>query len=413
MKNINLISFSFRRGGAGIAASKFAEMLIRESRRVTLLSQDSSGKLQFTKRVLSWGLGKLQINKNKVKHSLNIFSYKPLLLLIKNRTREDIFHFHWINNDTLSVFDFDKIPSGSIITLHDEWMYCGSEHYYDVFSNEYDFSRGYSFFSKGSFGFGWRYIIWRIKFNKLKNRNDILYTVPSRWMLERAKSSLILQNARVLLLPNPIDTDIFSPRENTHRIRIEYSFSDDDFVICFGAVDGVHNPLKGGGILEEAFEIISGFLSNDELDKIKLVVFGQKNKCEFKKFKKFKCVSLGHINDPGELACLFSMSDCVIVPSLVESFGQVAAEALACGTPVVAFKTSGLMDIVIDGFNGFLAEPFKASSLAEKIINLYHLSADERIRLAAGARSHIVDNFSYDIISRKYLTIIDSASEII
>lgn len=49
----------------------------------------------------------------------------------------------------LSIFDFDKIPSGSIITLHDEWLYCGAEHCYRISDDANDFIHGYNFFKKG------------------------------------------------------------------------------------------------------------------------------------------------------------------------------------------------------------------------------------------------------------------------
>ena len=57
----------------------------------------------------------------------------------------------------------------------------------------------------------------------------------------------------------------------------------------------------------------------------------------------------------------------MVVPSRQEAFGQTASEAHACGTPVVAFNTSGLRDIVDDRVTGALAEPFKPESLASAI----------------------------------------------
>ncbi|WP_206538785.1 hypothetical protein, partial [Aeromonas finlandensis] len=212
MKKVNIVSFSLSKGGAAIAARKFTALLAGV-RCVNTINQDNANKVQFIKRVLSWGIGLFQINQNPIKHSLNLFSYRPVIAAFKNKKGE-VFHLHWFNNDTLSIFDLDKIPQGSIVTMHDEWLYCGSEHCYDVNVNELAFVSGYKFFSPGSYGFGWRYIVWKIKLGKLKNRHDIIYTVPSNWMLERAKSSFILKNANVFLLPNPIDVNVFHPRNN-------------------------------------------------------------------------------------------------------------------------------------------------------------------------------------------------------
>ncbi len=402
MKKVNVVSFSFSKGGAAIAARKFTELLSRVY-IVNTISQDDSDKSQFIKRILSWGLGFLQFHKNKTKHSLNLFSYKPVIDAFGHKD-DELFHLHWFNNDTVSIFDLDKIPQGSIVTMHDEWLYCGSEHYYDPGSTiKPAFSCGYSFFSNGSFGFGWRYIVWKTKLAKLKDRHDIIYTVPSNWMLERAKSSLILKNAKIFLLPNPIDVNVFHPKNNHDKIRSDLGFKNDDFVICFGAIGGKKNPLKGSGILECALEAVAERLKC-EGKAIRCVVFGQSGK--ERNMHGFQTSYAGHIRDQNVLADLFCASDCVVIPSIVESFGQVAAESMACGTPVVAFRTSGLTDIIIDGVNGLFAEPFEPTSLADKLIQLASLSGEEKNNYALRARKHIKDNFSYEVISQKYLDII-------
>ena len=77
----------------------------------------------------------------------------------------------------------------------------------------------------------------------------------------------------------------------------------------------------------------------------------------------------------------------MVVPSRQEAFGQTASEAHACGTPVVAFNTGGLPDIVDDRVTGVLAEPFVPASLAasiswvlEDLTRLHSLGAAARKR---------------------------------
>ena len=67
------------------------------------------------------------------------------------------------------------------------------------------------------------------------------------------------------------------------------------------------------------------------------------------------------------LRALYSAADVMVVPSRQEAFGQTASEAHSCGTPVVAFKTGGLPDIVVDRVTGALAKPFEPASLASAI----------------------------------------------
>lgn len=73
-------------------------------------------------------------------------------------------------------------------------------------------------------------------------------------------------------------------------------------------------------------------------------------------------------------------------PSCQEALGQIASEAHACGTPVVAFNIGGLPDIVVDRITSALAEPFDPSSLAACI--RWVLQDEQRLQaLGAAARA--------------------------
>tara|TARA_B100001063_G_C16734692_1_gene541321 strand:+ start:386 stop:1648 length:1263 start_codon:yes stop_codon:yes gene_type:complete len=414
VQKIEIISFSLKSGGAGIAASKFKKLLIKNvlNYEVNSTTQDSSGKYQFFKRLISKLLTKLQFDGNPTKHSLNFFSFRSIITLFKKRTNDKLFHIHWINNDTLSIFDFHSIPSGSIITLHDEWLYCGSEHYYNVYDNSNDFIYGYRYFKKGIIGIHWNYLLWRIKYNKLSHRKDLIYTVPSRWMLERAKASSILKESNICLLPNPIDTEVFKKysEDEIKSFRDDLNIDKECFVIVFGAISGKKNKLKGLDLLSSAFELLQSKLLQVPISKVVLVDFGGL-KSEGKLFG-FRNISLGHIKDPIYLAKLYCLADCVTVPSMVESFGQVAAEALSCCTPVVSFDTSGLKDIVLHKYNGLVAEPLSITSLCEQLRNIIESPKKTRLKLGENGRKHVLEKFSYPIIQKKYLNILEEALEL-
>ncbi|MHA7855895.1 glycosyltransferase [Marinobacter shengliensis] len=409
-----LCSFSFYRGGAGVAASKFraiAEEYLSDF-SVISISQDGAGLVQFVKRIIVHALSKLQNDNNPVKHSLNLSSYKR----VSKSLLDDfvaIHHINWINNDTLGVFDLHKIPSGSILTLHDEWLYCGAEHYAAISEEIPSFVKGYRFFQSGVYGIHWNFIIWWVKKKKLSDRPDLIFTVPSRWMLERARSSVILRNADIRYLPNPIDTSVFKRASSIDvaELRAELRLSQNDFVIVFGAVGGRSNPLKGSLLLEEALQHLKSTLSDTDLDRIKLVDFGGTSSgtsC----WQGFHSISIGYISEPEELALLYSLAQCVVVPSLVESFGQVAAEAASCETPVVCFHTSGLRDVVMEGETGFLAECFSAESLAQKIKSVIEMPDHSLIDMGVRARRHVQSNFSYSVVKEKYFEIIRDAEAI-
>jgi len=64
----------------------------------------------------------------------------------------------------------------------------------------------------------------------------------------------------------------------------------------------------------------------------------------------------------------YASSDIVLVPSLQESWGLIATEAMASAWPVIASNVGGLREQVIDGFNGFLVPPKSPKAIADRIL---------------------------------------------
>ena len=64
---------------------------------------------------------------------------------------------------------------------------------------------------------------------------------------------------------------------------------------------------------------------------------------------------------------MYSAADVVVVPSIEDNQPQVGLEAMACGTPVIAFDTCGLPEYVIDGKTGWLCPVADSDALADKI----------------------------------------------
>ena len=96
-------------------------------------------------------------------------------------------------------------------------------------------------------------------------------------------------------------------------------------------------------------------------------------------------------------------ADVMIVPSKLETFGQTATEAMACGTPVVAFNNTGLSDIVEHKKNGYLAELLDINDLAKGI--LWTLNHSDQKTLSLNARKRAENIFSEEAVIKKYLNI--------
>ena len=279
---------------------------------------------------------------------------------------------------------------------------------YDDLDESKDFLSSYDHLKKGILGIHWNSIIWKVKYKKLAHRNDLIYTTPSNWMYMRAKSSHILKDSDIRLLPNPIDTEIFKPSTDNEAesCRKSLNIEKDCFVFVFAACTK-RNKLKGIDLLFTALDKLQTENLNIPLSKIILIDFGGLKK-ETNLFD-YRHISMGHIYDSTYLSKIYSMADCVIVPSMFESFGQVSAEALSCCTPVVCFNTSGLKDIIIDNYNGLIAKEISADALCYELQKIINVSRKYRSEMGKNGRKHILEKYSYPIITKKYLNILKDA----
>ena len=107
--------------------------------------------------------------------------------------------------------------------------------------------------------------------------------------------------------------------------------------------------------------------------------------------------NVGTIHEQSMLAKLYSAATLTVVPSRSESFGQVAAESLSCGTPVVAFRCSGLIDIVDHKSNGYLATPYDTTDLAEGIQFLINNKNNKKFK--KNARNKVISKFDGKVIA--------------
>ncbi|MDA2979590.1 MAG: glycosyltransferase [Actinomycetota bacterium] len=109
------------------------------------------------------------------------------------------------------------------------------------------------------------------------------------------------------------------------------------------------------------------------------------------------------------LADYYRSADVVIVPSLSESFGLVAAEAQACGTPVVASKTGGLAYVVASSDSGLLVDPNDPAAFATAIKAIVEHEGFAK-RLSEGAVA-FSQRFSWDSTANRLLELYEGISE--
>jgi len=168
--------------------------------------------------------------------------------------------------------------------------------------------------------------------------------------------------------------------------RYDGPTTEEDFVLFTGRLVST----KGVRYLVEAMTQVDGRLvvmgQGPELDRLRALAqrLGVGAKVTF----------TGHVSE-AEKERLMSSCKAFVMPSLFESLGLAAAEALAHGKPVIASAVGGLPEVVGDG--GILVPPRSPKALADAVDQMLH---DDALRrdLAARARRHVRERFGWDRI---------------
>lgn len=312
----------------------------------------------------------------------------------------DVTHLHWVNFEMLSLGDIARLPGRTVWTMHDMWTFCGSDHYPDD-------DRWRTGYPETTTGFDFDRLVWRRK-KKIWQKPMVL-TAPSKWLADCARDSALMQGWRVEVVGNPIDCDLWHPVD-VGQARAALEINPGKRVVLFGAVSSTTDTRKGYDLLAEAV----GKLSSSPEDT-ELVVFGAENPSA-DAIAGYPVRSTGPIKDDAVLRQLYSAADVMVVPSRLEAFGQTASEAMACGTPVVAFDNTGLADVVEHGQTGYLARAFDTTDLAAGMDAMLGQAACLRDgtdpegykRLSDASRRRVLEHFSYPVVAARMLEIYET-----
>jgi len=268
----------------------------------------------------------------------------------------DIVHLHNIHGYYINIkilFEYLKETGKPLVwTLHDCWSFTGHCAHYSFqgcskwitkcfncpLKKEYPASLVIDNSAKN-------YLLKKDIFTGLKN---ITIVTPSMWLAEEVKKSF-LKNYSVKVINNGIDLELFKPF--CGNFRRKYDLENKKIILGVANIwskrKGIEDFIKLSKILDENYKIvIVGKLQGDKLPK--------------------NTIHIPHTDSQKELAEIYTTADVFVNPTYEDTFPTTNLEALACGTPVITYKTGGSPEAVKDQC-GMIVECGDVDALADAI----------------------------------------------
>ena len=310
----------------------------------------------------------------------------------------DILHIHWINRLLIPEALPQMTPKPVVWTLQDMWAMTGGCHYTqgcDLFTTQC--GRCPQLHSSQTNDLSRH--VWQRKKRAWRNFYPTIVT-PSTWLANEVKRSPLLGHCEMQVIPNGLDTDRYRviPKPIARQI---WQLPLEKKIVLAGGVSLLKEPHKGWDLLCATARILH---HQEDAQEILWVIFGQQ---QAPGLEGLPVHCLGSLTDDVALVLAYSAADVMVVPSRQEAFGQVASEAMACGTPVVAFTGTGVQDIVDHRVNGYLAQPFDPQDLAAGIRWVLRQGS----ALAHHARQKVDRCFSLSVVVQRHVELYQSLLE--
>lgn len=230
---------------------------------------------------------------------------------------------------------------------------------------------------------------------------DLRVVGISKWISECAERSTVFRDAKVQTIPNNIDTREFFPV---------------DRVVARQALGlGVHQRVLLAGAtnnssFHKGFDLLVRAVQSNDLSDCVLLLFGEVATGDLSDIP-MKVHRLGYLADTIALRLAYSAADVFVAPSRMDAFGKTLAEAMACGSPVVCFDSTGPSDIVVHGRTGFKAKPGDPEDLARGIDWVLRATEEQKQAIRLQSRHRAVNCFDSRLIAGQYKKLYTSLLE--
>jgi len=310
-----------------------------------------------------------------------------------SRFQPDLLHFNWIGNGLIPIHHFPAIEQPIIWTLHDMWAFTGGCHYAgDCERYQQHCGACPQLASKREFDLsGWTFR------RKQRHWHDQQFQIvcPSKWLAHCTQKSALLKKRPVHIIPYGIDLERFYPIDRAEA-RQSLGLPQDRQLILFGAMGAESEKRKGFSYLRDALRYISLH------ERPELVVFGDSGKT-LTDITGLKTHSLGFLAREDEIIRAYSAADVFVAPSTQDNLPNTVIEALACGTPCVAFRIGGMPDMIDHLRNGYLASPLMTDDLWQGIV--WVLEHSEPTQLKQAARKTVEERFNLLAVAEQYVSL--------
>ena len=221
---------------------------------------------------------------------------------------------------------------------------------------------------------------------------------------EKINSLYGFTSDRIALLPPGTNIHTYcpyQPGEKPHKTELP-----DSYILCISRID----TNKGHDLLLNAFDLV-----NQKGPELHLVIGGGSPQPESREqgvldnIKRIinekglneRCRVIGYVPDE-MMVPYYRNAELFVLPSLFEPFGMTAAEAMACGTPVVASKFGGIKNVIVSGTNGLLVDPTQPSEFAEAVLQIWE-NKDFARQLGRNGCQTIRGQYSWEAMAQRYI----------
>ena len=224
---------------------------------------------------------------------------------------------------------------------------------------------------------------WNAAYRRKVNEKIKPIVLLNTYMFNFFRDSFTMKGARFEIIPTLINLNLFKPLDKVECRKLLNIIPVNGFVLFFGSFS-LTNPNKGIEYLLNSLDYFYEILDEKERQRVIVVMAGNNSEDIIPKIK-FKSYSLGYI-PTDQLPEVYSASDVFLSPSIHDAGPSMVNQAIACGTPVIAFEIGTALDIIKDQGTGICVPTKDHKAFGEAIYSIYSLNAFQKASLTHHCR---------------------------